>query len=334
MPPGSGLATSIGIGAETTYGTYAAPTRWYEIESETLTANYVNAEGSGLAAGVLVNRGNRRVRVSQAAAGTVVMYATQKSLGLLLAHMMSSDVVPTGVAGAAGAFTATHVDNNLGGRGKSLTIQKGIATTDGTVRPFTFLGCKITQMQLECGKGELVKVTITVDARQMVETQPLVAPTYPTGLIPYGFAGATLKTGAYGSEVNAAGVTKVTLTVARPYNVDSYYYNNAGLKAEPIQNGKTAISGTVETEWVDKTTFTDAFHAGLPFSLVVGYAGAIIAATTPTSLGFAIPQVYIDSDTPVAGGEDLISPSFAFIGTYDDVHAAVSMTYVSPDATL
>lgn len=332
MPPGSGLATSIGIGAETTYGTYATPTRWYEIESETLTANYVNAEGSGLAAGVLVNRGSRRVRVSQAAAGTVVLYATQKSLGLLLAHMLSSDVVPTVLT--APAYSATHVDNGLGAKGKSLTIQKGIATTDGTVRPFTFLGCKITQLQLECGKGELVKVTITVDARQVVETQPLVAPTYPTGLIPYGFAGAALKAGTFGAEANAAGITKLTLTIARPLNVDSFYYNNAGLKAEPVQNGKLAITGTAETEWVDKTVFADPFHAGTPFSLIATYTGATINGTTPSSIAVAVPQVYVDSDTPVAAGEDLISPSFALIGTYDDVHPPITVTYVSPDSAL
>lgn len=336
MPPGSGLATTLGFGVEApgSYGVYAPPTRWYEIESETLTANFVNAEGSGLAGGTLVDRGARRVRVSQAAAGTIVLYATQKAIGLLLAHLASSVAVPTAVPAAAGAFTATHADDNTGLRGRSLTIQKAIATTDGTIRPFSFTGCKVTALQIECGKGELVKLTLTVDARQVTESQAYVVPTYISGLIPFGFAGAALSFGAFGAEAAAAGITKLTLNIVRPCKIDSYYYNNAGLKAEPVQNGKTAITGTFETEWVDKTLFADRYAANLPGSLVVAYSGPLIVGTTFASLGIAVPQLFIENDTPVAAGPDVISPHFTFKGTYDDTHAPFALTYVSADAAL
>jgi hypothetical protein len=333
MGVGGGLAGSIGVGVEIGgYGVYAAPTVWYEVESETLldVRNRVNA--SGLAANVLVERGARRVTVSEDINGQIVMYATQKKIGLLLAHFMSSDVVPVAV-GATGAFTAAHVDNGNGLRGKSLTIQKGIPQADGTIKPYTFLGCKITAVQFELGRGELLKLTLTVDGRQMIETQPLVAPTYTTGLLPFGFKGWALTSGVFGAETALGGVSKLTLTITRTMKTDRYNANGAGLKDEPVQNGRTVISGTMDTEFVDKTRLVDVFHADGAISVISQYVGAAIT-TANALLGLALPQCFPEGTTPGLANEDIVAPVIPFVALFDDIHPALTVTYVSTDATL
>src|SRR4051794_23243473 len=112
MGVGGGLAGSVGVGVESSYGTYAAPTVWYEVESETLTKNPTRVQASGLAANTLVERGARRVEVSEDVNGTIVMYATQRKIGLLVAHIMSSDIAPALLGG--GGYSADHVDNGNG----------------------------------------------------------------------------------------------------------------------------------------------------------------------------------------------------------------------------
>ena len=333
MAVGAGLAGSIGFGVEPvgTYGTYAPPTVWFEFESETLTDVRAKANASGLASGVLVERGARRTMVSEDVNGQIVLYATQKKIGILLAHVMSSDVVPTLVSGLA--YTATHVDNNNGLRGKSFTIQKGVPQADGTVKPYSFLGCKITAMQIELGRGEMLKLTLTIDGRAVSEAQALVAPTYVTGLLPYSFKGWALTSGAYGSETALGGISKLTLTLTRTMKTDRYNANGGGLKDEPVQNGRTVIAGTFDAEFVDKTRLADVYANDSAISLISSYVGASIGVPN-ASLTVNLPAVYLNGSTPGLAGEDIVSTSIPFVALYDDVRPAMAVTYVSTDTTL
>ena len=59
MSIGTGLAASLGVAAETTFGTYVAPTRFYEFNSESLAKvkNFVQGGGLGKIKEVFVGIG-------------------------------------------------------------------------------------------------------------------------------------------------------------------------------------------------------------------------------------------------------------------------------------
>jgi len=328
---GSGLAGSLGIAAEASYGTYQAPTRFIEINSASLKKNKNVVQGGGLAAGRLVQPVSRRVVTQQDASGDVELEVTQKNMGLLLAQIFGGAVTPL-VQGATAAYLQTHtlVDNV----GRYLTAQVGVPDTTGTVRPYTYLGCKVVDTTLACGVGELLTAQLSLDARQVSEVQTLAAPSYTTGLKPFHFAQMNVKIGAFGAEAAVSGVRKVTTKITRAQKTDRFYANSGGLKAEPLVNDRVSITGTIETDFVDKTVFADVFAADGNFSLIWEFVGANIASTYYETFRIKIPAVALDGDTPQLGGPDVVSPSFNFTGLNDLTNNPITCEYISTDTAL
>src|SRR5215216_2534809 len=136
----SGLGSQLGFAPEVTYGTYVAPTRFYEYASESLEKNTEFLQGGGLAAGRFAQSGSRRSIVREFGSGGFEMDVPNQKFGLLLAHLMGSSTTPVQQS-ATIAYKQTHAfaDNF----GFYLTGQKGIPdTSTGTVRPYSFLGGK------------------------------------------------------------------------------------------------------------------------------------------------------------------------------------------------
>ena len=50
-PLASGLGGQLGLAAESTYGTFVAPTRWFEFNSESLHLERERIESAGIRAG-------------------------------------------------------------------------------------------------------------------------------------------------------------------------------------------------------------------------------------------------------------------------------------------
>jgi hypothetical protein len=76
MAIGSGLAASIGVAAESTYGTYVAPTRFLEFTKEDLKKTKTTIQGGGLAAGRFAKLGSRRVLATVGGTGSIEMDVT------------------------------------------------------------------------------------------------------------------------------------------------------------------------------------------------------------------------------------------------------------------
>ncbi len=151
MAIGSGLGASFGAAPEVTYGTYVAPTKHYEFSpssGEDLKKQQTFVQGGGLAAGTLAQRGTRRAMTAESGAGSITMDVPNKSFGLLLQALMGTTVTPV-QQGATTAYLQTHaLADNFG---KNLTLQKGVPQTDGVVKPYTFLGSKVTGAEFSCG---------------------------------------------------------------------------------------------------------------------------------------------------------------------------------------
>ena len=137
MPIGSGLGAQVGIAAETTYGTFVAPAKFVEFTKESLVEKKTVATSSGIAAGRLMALSSRRVVTQREVAGSLELEVTNKGMGVLLHALMGTTVTPVQQA-VTTAYLQTHTLADTWG--KSLTIQKGVPLTTGTVTDKTFLG--------------------------------------------------------------------------------------------------------------------------------------------------------------------------------------------------
>ena len=331
MAIGSGLAGSFGIAPEVTYGTFVAPSRFYEVEKSPFKKGKNVKQGGGLSAGRFAQRGSRRVVTSRDGAGTVEGEVSNKGFGLLLQHIFGSTVTPVQQA-VTTAYLQTHaLADNVG---KMLTAQVGVPDLSGTVRPYTFLGCKIISAEFSCGVDELLSMKLDLDARDVSESQALTAPSYVAGLAPFHFGQMGFKWGTFGAEAAVQGVRKVTVKFERSQDVGRQYANNGGLKSEPLMDDWVKVSGSIETDYIDKTVFADRYAADGSASLVWEFVGPIIASTYAETFRIRVPMTFLDGDTPTLDGPDVVSPTFAFVGQDDGTNAVITAEYMSTDVAV
>ncbi|MEV8043567.1 phage tail tube protein [Streptomyces griseoluteus] len=328
MAIGSGLGAQIGIAAETTYGTYVAPAKFVEFTKESLALKKTTAQSAGIAAGRLLALSSRRVVTRREAQGSLEMEVTNKGMGLLIQALMGTTVTPV-QQGAGPAYLQTHTLASVAG--KSLTIQKGVPLTTGTVTDKSFLGCKVTSGEFSCEVGQMLTASFEIDARDCDESQPLAAASY-SNMSPFHFGQMALKTGAYGSEAALDGIRKMSCKIERPQDVERYYANNAGLKSEPIENDQVKISGTIETDYVS-TTLDDLHTSDGATSLVWEFKGALIAATFYDTFRLTLPAIRLDEGPPTVDGFGVVKPSFNYVGLYDGTNQP-KLELISTDIAL
>jgi hypothetical protein len=328
MAIGSGLGAQIGISAETTYGTFVAPTKFIEFTKEGLQLKKTTAQSSGIAAGRLLALSSRRVVTRREVAGSVDIEVTNKNMGLLLQSLMGTTVTPV-QQGAGPAYLQTHTLADTAG--KSLTIQKGVPLTTGTVTDKTFLGCKITSGEFACETGGMLTGSFEFDGKDVDEGQTLAAASY-AAMSPFHFGQMAVKTGTFGTETALDGIRKVSCKIERPQEVERFYAGQSGLKKEPISNDQVKISGSLETDYV-ATTLDDLHTTDGGTSLVWEFVGPNIATTFFETFRITLPVVKLDEGPPVVDGFGVVKPTFNFTALYDGTNQP-KIEYISTDATL
>lgn len=329
MAIGSGLGGQLVIGPETVYGTYVAPARAVEFTKESLVFRKVTAQSAGIAAGRLLDLSSRRVLTTADAGGTFDQEVTAKGMGVALQALMGTSVTPTLQASATMAYLQSHVLAN--NAGKSLSIQKGVPLTTGTVTDKSFVGCKIISAEFACEVGGMLTVTWEIDAKDCSETQTLVVATYAANN-PFHFGQMALRAGTYSSETALDGVRKVSVKIERPQATDRYYAGAGGRKAEPITSDKVKITGSIDVDYVD-TTLDDLHTSDGATSLVWEFIGPQIETGQFQTFRVTLPAVKLDGTPPAIDGPAVVKPTFTFTGLYDGSHQPV-IDYISTDAAL
>jgi hypothetical protein len=328
MAIGSGLGAQLGIAAETTYGTFVAPSKFVEFTKESLALKKTTAQSAGIAAGRLMALSSRRVVTRREVGGSVDLEVTNKGMGLLLQALMGTSVTPV-QQGAGPAYLQTHTLASVAG--KSLTIQKGVPLTTGTVTDKTFVGCKVTGGEFSCGVGEMLTGTFEIDGKDCDEGQTLAAASY-SSMSPFHFGQMALKTGSFGTETALDGIRKVSCKIERPQDVERFYANQSALKKEPIENDQVKITGNLETDYV-ATTLDDLHTSDGATSLVWEFVGANIATTYYETFRVTLPAIRLDEGPPVVDGFGVVKPTFNFTALYDGTNP-VKIEYISTDVTL
>ncbi|MEV0441805.1 phage tail tube protein [Streptomyces spectabilis] len=328
MAIGSGLGAQLGIAAESTYGTFVAPTRFVEFTKEGLQLKKTTATSAGIAAGRLLSLSSRRVVTQREASGSIDLEVTNKAMGVLLQALMGTTVTPV-QQGVTTAYLQTHTLADT--VGKSLTVQKGVPLTSGTVTDKSFVGCKVISAEFACEVGGMLTASFELDAKDCDETQTLATASFPA-MAPFHFGQMGVKTGTFGTETARDGIRKVSVKIERPQAVDRFYAGQSGLKKEPISNDLVKISGSLEMDYVD-TTLDDLHTSDAATSLVWEFIGPIIASTHAETFRVVLPAIKFDEAPPTVDGFDIVKPSLNFTGLYDGTNQP-KIEYMSTDTTV
>lgn len=340
MPVGSGLSAQVGFATETTVGTIATPTKFVEFNSESLKLEKQIVQGAGLRGGGLVARASRRSYTTKTAGGDIELDVATQGMGVLFTHMLGTS---TSALVSGSAYQQVHTVGQK--TGKSFTTQKGVPQSDGTVKPFTYNGCKITEWELSCEVGGILTLSVTIDAWNETTATGLATASYPAAANVFHFAQGALVLGGTVSTASGvasltggttvATVTSASVTGNSALKTDRFFFGSAGVKAEQIENGWSEFGGSLDAEFVNQATVYDLFAADTPTALRLQFVGttAISGAVFPT-LEVLIPRVYFDGDTPQVGGPDVVGFSAPFTALDDGTNTPLQIRYVTPDTAI
>ena len=282
---------SVGLGIESVYGTAVARTRWFEFLDESF--NFVKnvKQGVGLRVGSRVARSGSRVVASAEGSGDLTIEAVTKGLGLLWQLGLGSG---TSTLVSAGRYQQVFT---LGDVMPSATIQKGIPRADGTVDAYTFTGCMVESLTIDCPNADNVKVKTSWNAKDMTTGAAYTAPSYATGPSVFTFAHGAVYSGALtaptatalGSAATpVASIRSGSITIKHNLKTDRYNCGGGGRKEKPFA-GIREISGSLVAEYAD-AAFRDAIVNDTSMTLVKTFtAGADV-------LQIVIPDVRFDGD--------------------------------------
>lgn len=299
---------SVGLGVESVYGTAVARTRWFEFLDESF--NFVKnvKQGVGLRVGSRVARSGRRVVASAEGSGDLTIEAVTKGLGLLWQLGLGSG---TSTLVSAGLYQQVFT---LGDVMPSATIQKGIPRADGTVDAYTFTGCMVESLTIDCPNADNVKVKTSWNAKDMTTATAYTAPSYATGPSVFTFAHGAVYSGALtaptatalGSAATpVASIRSGSITIKHNLKTDRYNCGGGGRKEKPFA-GIREISGSLVAEYAD-AAFRDAIVNDTSMTLVKTFtSGADV-------LQIVIPDVRFDGDI-VKASTDLAMQDIKWTG--------------------
>lgn len=299
---------SVGLGVESVYGTAVARTRWFEFLDESF--NFVKnvKQGVGLRVGSRVARSGSRVVASAEGSGDLTIEAVTKGLGLLWQLGLGSG---TSTLVSAGLYQQVFT---LGDAMPSATIQKGIPRADGTVDAYTFTGCMVESLTIDCPNADNVKVKTSWNAKDMTTATAYTAPSYATGPSVFTFAHGAVYSGALtaptatalGSAATpVASIRSGSITIKHNLKTDRYNCGGGGRKEKPFA-GIREISGSLVAEYAD-AAFRDAIVNDTSMTLVKTFtAGADV-------LQIVIPDVRFDGDI-VKASTDLAMQELKWTG--------------------
>ncbi|SEF34404.1 hypothetical protein SAMN05421837_107373 [Amycolatopsis pretoriensis] len=340
MTTGSGLDAQIGFGQESVWGTPVTPTRFVEFDSESMKFDPTWLEPNALHKGLKYKRLSRATISRSSVSGDVTMDVNTLGMGMLVRNMLGSTTTTTTLVSGS-AYKQIHVPGDF--RGLGLTVQVGRPEpSTGTVRPFTYEGCKVVKWEFSLKDNDTPSLKLTFDGQAESTATALTAASYLSGSSTYNFSQATLKLGgtpatASGETTITSGVTvatiikEITISGTVPMATDRYGVGNSGQKAEPLENGIPMITGKLSAEF-NKTELYDLYTAASGTALQLDLTGAAIGSANYL-FSFIIPAIKLKTAAPTVGGPDIVPMSTDFEGYSNEVDPVIQCKIVSTEST-
>jgi len=329
MAHGSGLDAQLGIGNETTYGTRVAPTSFIPFESESLALTQEYIENQPLMSGVMVQPQGYHVSSTRTVEGSVEMLMFDRGLGKILNLLTGDTVSPSTPVGATNARQAVFPIGLTSPVGKSLSIQVGRPDTTGTVRPFDYIGCKVSEATISVESGEAATLALNIDGRDEKTDQTLGTATYSANARPFSFQNWGIDIGG------SAAVNVRSLTITIPLNMaaDRYHLGNSGVKDEPLVNAQSEISVSATLEFRSLADH-NRFRNESVVALNATATGDIIEGSTRYKAEIAIPAAKQVSSAPTVDGPDIVTSDVEFRVLWNGTNAPLTITTTSTDTSL
>jgi hypothetical protein len=359
MALASGLASQWVSQDETTYGvtpTWSSPPS-VVLDNDTLELKKTTKEGAGIYAGALVAKSARRVLTEYMVQGATVADLPAQGLNKWLYRMFGSFGQSKAVLtqdGVTGAYSAVHIPGAL--EGHSFALQKGVTGVDGTVSPFTYVGCKVSEWEISATMGEVAKWTMTMEGRNELATgyvsnQDLLNASVPTlqaysappGGIFYWLQGSVLYGG---TPSTAGGVTSISAPTAagkiksfslkfvRPMDTQRFSPELAGYRNEPLQNGLLQITGQFVVEWLSSQAYYSAYANDTATALQLAFTGPVIGTGSDhSSLNLLMSNIRLDGESPKIPGPAVLTQTVPFTVLDDGTNNTCQATYWTVDTT-
>lgn len=336
MAIGSGLASQVGFKKETVYGTRVAPTSFYEFRSEGGVRNQKYLESRQLRSGRFTQSASRRITTTRDASVSLAGEWPNKGGGALLDMLVGATVTPA-IQGATTAYLSTF---NVGASdpNKSGTIQVGKpdtggAAASGTVRPFDYLGCMLNTAQFACSVDEWLTFDFGFDAQDEDTAQTLATASYPTALEGFHFQQCSVTVNGVVQNLTTGSLVKsIGLDLSMPRNNERYGMRSNALKAKPILNDYSPMSGSLGFEFTDMTQY-GLYTAGTKVPLIIDFTSSSLAGTAfPFRLTFTMASVQFTGTTPQVGGNDVLTYEAPFQILDDGTNPPVVITSYSTES--
>lgn len=314
MPVGAGLSGQAMIAEESTWGTAVTVTRAYEILGENIKGGEPERiESEGIRADQRVIRSDDWTPGTKRVSGPIKFELSTKNVALLLKHALGG----LSTSGA-GPYTHTLTPGTLTGKG--LTIQVGRPSSDGTVQPFTFNGCKVTSWELEFELDQIVKLTLEVVGKDQTTGTALATASYTASNNLFAFTHGALTIAGSAVKVKAG-----TIRGENPLNTDRLFLGDTTIN-EPIENGRREYTFDLETEF-ESLTALGRVTAGTEAALVLAFTRSTDSVTFTANARF-------DEGMPALEGFDVLEQPLSgkLVATGAD-STALSIAVVSSEAT-
>jgi hypothetical protein len=316
----------LGLVAEVTYGTFVAPTRFLEFNSEGLTFNREKILSQGIRRGAYVQRAGRWAVNKKGGGGPATFEVATKGFGLPFKHAMGAVAITTPV-GATNARQHLHTLGDLDDL--SLTIQKGVPDIGGTTRAFSFLGCVITGWELSVDVDGLVIFTPTFDAQDMVTDEALATASFASADELFSYQQVAI-------EVDSGAVTptSVSFSVSHAMKTDRHFVQASPLKKRPIRNGFAEITGSATFEFESMAQVNHFLNAAPGAEIPVQFTATgdeIDTGVNNYLLDVLAAKCVFDGEVPVVQGPDVITLTAPFTVVDDMSAEPITVTYVTTD---
>lgn len=340
MATGSGLDAQIGFAGESSWGTAATVTRFLEFNSESMKFEPTWLEPTGLRPGTKYKRVSRVRQSRKTVNGDVELEVATLGMGLLVRHMLASATTTTTLI-AGSAYKQIHTPGDF--RGLGLTVQVGRPEpATGTVRPFTYSGCKVESWEFTCEDNAVPTLSLTFDGKTESTATALASASYLSGASVFDFSQATLKLG--GTPATASGETTITggtaaATLVKSFSIsgeapkdeERFGLGNSGLKSEQLENDTPTITGSLDAEF-GKTEFYDLYQANTTTALQFDLTGAAIGANNYL-FSIILPAVKFKSISPTVSGPDIVQASIDYEAYSNETDPVIQIKIVSTEST-
>lgn len=318
----SGIDAQLGAKAEATYGTYIAPDHFYEFNEFDVELNQDEIKAPSLRVGNWVQRSDRRFNNKKGVSGSLTVPFFIKGMGLWLQQALGSDVVTTPMGAVLTRRQTVTIADLFG---KFLTIQAGIPDVGGVVRPFSWLGCKVTELELSQELDEYLVANLQIDGQDETTAQALASASFPTtnDIFHWDQASVNVASSAFHTQ-------SFRVTIPAPQKTERFFLRSSVLKKEPIPNAKREITGELEGEFEDLTAYNRFVNKNV-VAIDATWTGALIEGSFNFKLTVTMPACVFTGRTPSVGGTDVVMLPLGFEVLDDGTNQPITIVYDSTD---